>query len=46
VVVSEPRRIGVALLGYAFMGKSHSHAYKSMPHFFYPPPAIPELVVI
>jgi len=46
VVVSEPRRIGVALLGYAFMGKSHSHAYKSMPHFFYPPPAVPELVVI
>jgi len=46
VVVSEPRRIGVALLGYAFMGKAHSHAYKSMPHFFYPPPAIPELVVI
>ena len=46
MVVSEPRRIGVALLGYAFMGKSHSHAYKSMPHFFYPPPAIPELVVI
>lgn len=42
----EPRRIGVAMLGYAFMGKAHSHAYKSMPHFFHPPPAIPELVVI
>lgn len=40
------RRIGVALLGYAFMGKSHSLAYKNVPHFFYPPPAIPELVVI
>ncbi|MEM2410288.1 MAG: Gfo/Idh/MocA family oxidoreductase [Thermofilaceae archaeon] len=42
----EPRRIGVALLGYAFMGKAHSHAYKAVPHFFHPPPAIPELVVI
>jgi predicted dehydrogenase len=41
-----PRKIGVALLGYAFMGKAHSHGFKSMPHFFYPPPAIPELVVI
>ncbi|MEM1568235.1 MAG: Gfo/Idh/MocA family oxidoreductase [Thermofilaceae archaeon] len=42
----EPRRIGVALLGYAFMGKAHSHAYKAVPHFFHPPPAIPELVII
>ncbi|MEM0119789.1 MAG: Gfo/Idh/MocA family oxidoreductase, partial [Thermofilaceae archaeon] len=42
----EPRRIGVALLGYAFMGKAHSHAYKAVPHFFHPLPAIPELVVI
>lgn len=40
------RKIGVGMLGYAFMGKSHSHAYKSMPHFFYPPPAVPELIVI
>ncbi len=46
VSVAAPRRIGVALLGYAFMGKAHSHAYKAMPHFFHPPPAIPELVVI
>ncbi|MGQ9479371.1 MAG: Gfo/Idh/MocA family protein, partial [Thermoproteota archaeon] len=41
-----PRRIGVAMLGYAFMGKAHSHAFKSMPHFFHPPPAVPDLVVI
>jgi predicted dehydrogenase len=42
----EPRKIGIAMLGYAFMGKAHSHAFKSMPHFFHPPPAIPDLVVI
>ncbi|MEM1509792.1 MAG: Gfo/Idh/MocA family oxidoreductase [Thermofilaceae archaeon] len=46
VSLEKPRRIGVAMLGYAFMGKAHSLAYKSMPHFFYPPPAVPELVVI
>ncbi|MEM2277030.1 MAG: Gfo/Idh/MocA family oxidoreductase [Thermoproteota archaeon] len=44
--MSSLRRIGVAILGYAFMCKAHSHAFKSIPHFFYPPPAIPELVVV
>jgi len=44
--MSSIRKIGVGMLGYAFMGKSHSHAFKSMPHFFYPPPAVPELIVI
>ncbi len=44
--MSGPRRIGVAILGYAFMCKAHSHAFKSIPHFFYPPPAIPDLVVV
>jgi len=33
-------------LGYAFMGKAHSHAYKTIPHMIYPPPAIPQLVAI
>ncbi len=40
------RKIGVGLLGYSSMGKAHSFAYKVMPHFFWPPPAIPELVTI
>lgn len=46
VNITAQRRVGVALLGYAFMGKAHSHAFKSIPHFFHPPPAVPELVVI
>ena len=38
--------IGVGMLGYAFMGKSHSHAMKVLPYMIYPPPAIPKLVAI
>jgi len=40
------KKIGIGMLGYAFMGKTHSFAYKIMPHFFWPPPAIPELITI
>ena len=42
----EIKEIGVGMLGYAFMGKAHSHAYTDMPIFFYPPPAKPWLVAI
>ena len=38
--------IGVGMLGYAFMGKAHSNAYKKIPYMMYPPPAIPRLDVI
>jgi predicted dehydrogenase len=38
--------IGVGMLGYAFMGKSHSNAFKMIPYMFWPPPAIPRLVAI
>jgi predicted dehydrogenase len=38
--------IGVGMLGYAFMGKAHSHAFKTLPYMVYPPPAIPRLVAI
>jgi predicted dehydrogenase len=38
--------IGIGMLGYAFMGKAHSHAYKTIPHMMYPPPAIPKLLAI
>lgn len=38
--------VGVDMLGYAFMGKAHSNAYKKMPYMMYPPPAIPRLVAI
>ncbi len=42
----EAPRIGVGMLGYAFMGKAHSNAYKTLPYMMYPPVAIPELIAI
>lgn len=38
--------IGIGMLGYAFMGKAHTHAFKTLPHMMYPPVAIPRLVAI
>jgi len=38
--------VGVGMLGYAFMGKAHTNAYKTMPYMMYPPPAIPQLVAV
>lgn len=38
--------IGVGMLGYAFMGKAHSNAFKKLPYMIYPPPAIPRLIAI
>src|SRR5260370_28545846 len=38
--------IGIGLLGYAFMGKAHTNAYKKIPYLIYPPPAVPRLVAI
>jgi predicted dehydrogenase len=29
-----PRKVNVALVGYQFMGKAHSNAYRQMPRFF------------
>lgn len=42
----EAPKIGVGMLGYAFMGKAHTNAYKTIPYMIYPPPAVPELVAI
>jgi predicted dehydrogenase len=42
----EAPQIGVGMLGYAFMGKAHTNAYKKIPYMMYPPPAIPRLVAI
>ncbi len=42
----EIREIGIGMLGYSFMGKAHSNAYKKIPYIFWPPPAIPKLVAI
>jgi len=38
--------IGVGMLGYAFMGKAHTNAFKKLPYMIYPPPAIPKLIAI
>jgi len=40
-----PRKINVALIGYQFMGKAHSNAYRQMPHFF-DSDAVPVMKVI
>ena len=37
------KSIGVGMLGYAFMGKAHTNAFKKLPYFYYPPPAEPVL---
>lgn len=42
----EAPRVGVGMLGYAFMGKAHTNAYKTLPYMMYPPPAVPELAAI
>jgi predicted dehydrogenase len=38
--------IGVGMLGYAFMGKAHSNAYRTLPYMAWPPPMSPRLVAI
>ncbi len=38
--------IGVGMMGYAFMGKAHTNAYKKIPYMIYPPPAVPRLIAI
>jgi predicted dehydrogenase len=38
--------IGIGMLGYAFMGKAHTNAYKKIPYMIYPPPAVPRLIAV
>src|SRR2546425_8339430 len=38
--------IGVGMLGYAFMGKAHSNAYRTIEYMTWPPPLVPKLVGI
>ena len=42
----EVKPIGVGMLGYAFMGKAHSNAYKTLAYMAWPPPLMPQLVAI
>jgi predicted dehydrogenase len=43
---AEVQAIGVGMLGYGFMGKAHSNAYKTLAYMTWPPPLRPELVAI
>lgn len=38
--------IGVGMLGYAFMGKAHSNAFRKLSYMTWPPPLLPRLVAI
>ncbi len=40
------KEIGVGMLGYAFMGKAHSNAYRTIAYMTWPPPLMPRLVAI
>jgi len=44
--IADIPEIGVGMIGYAFMGKAHSNAFKKMPYIFWPPAAIPRLITI
>src|SRR2546426_1801226 len=46
VDVNGSPRIGVGLIGYAFMGRAHSHALKTIAYMLNPPPATPVLAAI
>jgi len=46
VSAAQSPRIGVGMLGYAFMGKAHANAYRAIPMMMWPPPAFPDLVAI
>ena len=43
---AEAPEIGIGMVGYAFMGKAHTNAFKKIPYMMYPPVAIPRLVGI
>lgn len=38
--------IGVGMLGYAFMGRAHANALRTLAYMTWPPPLQPELVVV
>src|SRR5215207_8531665 len=42
----EAPHIGIGMLGYAFMGKAHTNAFKKLPYMMYPPVAIPDLIAV
>ncbi len=46
VATGDIPEVGIGMLGYAFMGKAHSNAFKTIPYMMYPPPAIPKMVSV
>jgi predicted dehydrogenase len=46
VAAGEIPEIGVGMLGYAFMGKAHSNAFRKIAYMTCPPPLVPKLVSI
>ena len=38
--------LGVGILGYGFMGRAHTNAYKKIPYIYWPPAARPRLVAM
>src|SRR5437588_278281 len=44
--MGEVPTLGVGMLGYAFMGKAHTNAYKKLDYIYTPPPARARLVAI
>ena len=44
--IDDAPEVGVGMLGYAFMGKAHSNAYRTIPYMMYPPPAVPVMTAI
>jgi predicted dehydrogenase len=44
--MNEVQSIGVGMLGYAFMGKAHANAYRTLAYMTWPPPLEPRLVAI
>ena len=44
--VDDIPHIGVGMLGYAFMGKAHSNAYRTLAYMTWPPPLYPDLIAI
>ena len=42
----EAKTLGIGMLGYSFMGKAHSNAFKKIPYMMYPPAVIPRMVGI
>ena len=43
---TETPTIGIGMLGYNFMARAHTNAYRTMSYMFWPPAAIPRLVAI